>query len=143
MHPWDAIWIRGLAAGDVIAQAEPLEQRVGLGRARLVPLVRLRGAREEVAKAVVLRVHPHYDGSLHLSVPTADAERLIELGWAEFHPVVEQGLVPPIVIMLYGPRDEDELAAAKHVAEIAYLAAGGATLDLTPPRSAPEARPPA
>ena len=72
-------------------------------------------------------IHPHYDGSLHLSVPTADAERLIELGWAEFHHVVEQGLVPPIVIMLYGPRDEDELAVAKHVVEIAYLAAGGAT----------------
>jgi hypothetical protein len=48
-------------------------------------------------------IHPHYDGSLHLNVPTADAQRLIELGWAEFHHVVEQGLVPPIVIMLYGP----------------------------------------
>jgi hypothetical protein len=72
-------------------------------------------------------IHPHYDGSLHLSVPTPAAERLIELGWAEFHHVVEQGLVPPIVIMLYGPRDEDELAVAKHVVEIAYLAAGGAT----------------
>ncbi|HEX6699622.1 MAG TPA: luciferase family protein [Gaiellaceae bacterium] len=72
-------------------------------------------------------IHPHHDGSLHLSVPTADAKRLIELGWAEFHHVVEQGLVPPIVIMLYGPRDDDELAVAEHVVEIAYLAAGGAT----------------
>jgi hypothetical protein len=60
-------------------------------------------------------------------VPTADAERLIELGWAEFHHVVEQGLVPPVVIMLYGPRNEDELTVAKHVVELAYLAAGGAT----------------
>ena len=71
-------------------------------------------------------IHPHHDGSLHLNLPTPDAERLIELGWAEFHHVVEQGLVPPIVIMLYGPRDEDELTVATHVVEIAYRAAGGA-----------------
>lgn len=72
-------------------------------------------------------IHPHHDGSLHLNVPTTDAERLIELGWAEYHNVVTRGLVPPIVIMLYGPRDEDELTVAQHVLEIAYLAAGGAT----------------
>src|SRR5207244_7882989 len=41
-----------------IAEAEAREQEVGLGRARLVPLVRLRGAREEIAKTVVLGVHP-------------------------------------------------------------------------------------
>jgi Family of unknown function (DUF5519) len=72
-------------------------------------------------------IHPHHDGSLHLNLPTPDAERLIELGWAEFHHVVGQGLVPPIVIMLYGPRDEDELIVAQRILEIAYLAAGGAT----------------
>lgn len=72
-------------------------------------------------------IHPHSDGSLHLNVPTPEAERLIELGWAEFHNVVERGLAPPIVIMLYGPRDEDELRVAEHVVELAYLAAGGET----------------
>lgn len=71
-------------------------------------------------------IHPHYDGSLHLNLPTPDAERLIYLGWAEFHHVVAWGLVPPIVIMLYGPRDEGELRVAKHIIEVAYLAAGGA-----------------
>jgi hypothetical protein len=72
-------------------------------------------------------IHPHYDGSLHLNLPTEDAERLIELGWVEYHTVVEQGLVPPIVVMLYGPRDQEELAVAKSIVEIAYIAAGGAT----------------
>ena len=72
-------------------------------------------------------IHPPHDGSLHLTVPTPDAERLIELGWAEYHNVVTLGLVPPIVIMLYGPRDEDELAAARRVVELAHRAAGGAT----------------
>lgn len=72
-------------------------------------------------------IHPHDDGSLHIVLPTPEAERLIELGWGEYHNVVKLGLVPPVVIMLYGPRDEDELAVAKQVLEIAYLAAGGAT----------------
>jgi hypothetical protein len=72
-------------------------------------------------------IHPHYDGSLHVNVPAPDAERLIELGWGEYHNVVKLGLVPAIVIMLYGPRDENELSAAQLVLEIAYLAAGGAT----------------
>src|SRR5439155_2244000 len=41
-----------------IDQPKACEQEVGLGRVRLVPLVRLRGAREEIAKTVMLGVHP-------------------------------------------------------------------------------------
>jgi Family of unknown function (DUF5519) len=74
-------------------------------------------------------IHPHHDGSLHLILPTPDAERLIELGWAEFHNIVTSGLAPPVVVMVYGPRDEHELAAVKQVVELAYLAAGGAGQD--------------
>jgi len=71
-------------------------------------------------------IHPHHDGSLHLILPTPDAERLIELGWAEFHNIVTSGLAPPVVVMVYGPRDEHEFAVVKQVVELAYLAAGGA-----------------
>ena len=71
-------------------------------------------------------IHPHHDGSLHLILPTPDAERLIELGWAEFHNIVRRGLAPPVVVMVYGPRDEHEFAVVKQVVELAYLAAGGA-----------------
>lgn len=74
-------------------------------------------------------IHPSYDGSLHLNVPTPDAERLIVLGWAEYHNVVTSKLVPPVVIMLYGPRDEHELSIASLVAEVAHLSAGGAPTD--------------
>src|SRR5690349_16753036 len=74
-------------------------------------------------------IHPADDGSLHLSVPTGLAERLIELGWAEYHNVVRSGLAPPIVIMLYGPRDEAELEVATAVVDAAYVAAGGARHD--------------
>ena len=60
------------------------------------------------------------------ALPTLDAERLIELGWAEYHNLVTRGLAPPVVVMIYGPRDEHELAVVKQVVELAYLAAGGA-----------------
>jgi hypothetical protein len=44
-----------------IDQAQPLQQEAGLGGARLVPLVRLRGPGEKVAQAVVLGIHPPAD----------------------------------------------------------------------------------
>ena len=72
-------------------------------------------------------IHPADDGSLHLNLPTHVADKLIELGWGEYHYVVTQGMIPPIVIMLYGPRDEAELAVASAIVETAYVAAGGAT----------------
>ncbi len=70
-------------------------------------------------------IHPPYDGSLHINVLTPDAQTLIGRGWAEYHNVVTSGLVPPIVIMLYGPRDDEELAVAVLAVDAAYLAAGG------------------
>ena len=49
---------------------------VGLGRARLVPLVRLRGARQEVAEPVVLGVHPPTD-DLHRWTHRAHARSIV------------------------------------------------------------------
>ncbi len=74
-------------------------------------------------------IHPHDDGSLHLSLPTPLAERIVQLGWGEFHIMVQMGVAPPIIAMLYGPRDEDELAVAERIVEAAYVAAGGARHD--------------
>lgn len=74
-------------------------------------------------------IHPHSDGSLHLNVPTELAERLIQAGWAEYHSLVGRGHIPPLVVMLYGPRDEAELAVCASAVEEAYLANGGARHD--------------
>ncbi|WP_081737026.1 MULTISPECIES: luciferase domain-containing protein [Micrococcaceae] len=70
-------------------------------------------------------IHPPSDGSLHLNVPTDVAQKLIAAGWAEHHSLVGKGYLPPIVIMVYGPRDEGELAVVKFAIEQSYLAAGG------------------
>lgn len=70
-------------------------------------------------------IHPHSDGSLHLNLPSNVAESFIEAGWAEFHTLVGKGYLPPIVVMVYGPRDEDELAVVKRAIDESYKAAGG------------------
>ena len=74
-------------------------------------------------------IHPHSDGSLRLNVPTALAERLIHTGWAEYHSLVGKGILPPFVVMVYGPRDEIELSRCMQAVEEAYLAAGGTRTD--------------
>ncbi|MFD4637374.1 luciferase family protein [Lentzea sp. NPDC058436] len=55
--------------------------------------------------------HLHGDGSgsLHLALPLDVAHEVIAAGWAEQHPVVALGLAHPTLVMLFGPRDADEL----------------------------------
>lgn len=74
-------------------------------------------------------IHPHHDGSLHINMPTELADQVVAAGWGEYHCLVRPGIIPPIVILLYGPRDEDELAVCKRIVEESYLAAGGNRVD--------------
>lgn len=39
--------------------------------------------------------HPAPDGSMHLGLPLADAEYVIEQGWGELHPVVKKRVAAP------------------------------------------------
>jgi hypothetical protein len=55
-------------------------------------------------------LHPAPDHSLHAMLPIEVAEEAVAAGWAEPHPVARMGLIPPTAVMLYAPRDEDELA---------------------------------
>lgn len=58
-------------------------------------------------------LHPPPDASLHLALPTADAERAIELGWAEWHPHAVSGRWPRTIVMAYAPRDLREVDAVE------------------------------
>lgn len=61
--------------------------------------------------------HLHGDGSgsLHLALPPRRAEEAMHRGWAEPHPVVAMGYGFPTWVMLYGPRDDDELTVLWHL----------------------------
>jgi phospholipase/carboxylesterase len=69
-------------------------------------------------------LHP-WDGSLHIALPPDLAEEAIKAGWAEVHPVARAGMAPEHFVMLYGPRDEGEVAVlADMVAAAVHRAAG-------------------
>ncbi|GAA1149046.1 luciferase family protein [Nocardioides aquiterrae] len=54
-------------------------------------------------------LHPTPDLSLHAALPRDLMVEAIEAGWAEPHPIARLGLIPDTIVMLYAPRDENEL----------------------------------
>lgn len=70
-------------------------------------------------------LHSPEDGSLHMALPPAIVEEAKEQGWAETHPVAEMGLIPKTVVLVYGPRDEDELATVLKFVGESYTFARG------------------
>jgi hypothetical protein len=70
-------------------------------------------------------LHPSPDQSLHVTLPERRAREAIRAGWAEFHPLVEEGRLPPTVVMIYAPRDEDELAVVSGLVRESYQYARG------------------
>lgn len=70
-------------------------------------------------------LHPGRDQSLHAAIPPDLAQAAIEAGWAELHPVARMGLIPPSTVMLYAPRDEEELDVVYALVAASYRFAGG------------------
>ncbi|MEQ8360093.1 phospholipase [Ekhidna sp.] len=64
--------------------------------------------------------HPYPDYSMHLSLPENDVKEVIYKGWGEMHPVVYKGWLPPNFIMLYAPRNNEELEVAKIILTQSY-----------------------
>lgn len=69
--------------------------------------------------------HPHPDYSLHLALPEKDAEHVIAGGWGEWHPLIKRGYLPPNIIMMYAPRNPEELEVAKSILKQSYDFAQG------------------
>jgi phospholipase/carboxylesterase len=60
-------------------------------------------------------LHSLPEASAHLTLPREVRDRAIQLGWAEQHPGVRAGIIPQTVVMLYAPRDPEELRVAFHL----------------------------
>jgi phospholipase/carboxylesterase len=69
-------------------------------------------------------LHPGYDGSLHVTLPQRHAADVIAKGWGVTHPLAGVRLAPGMV-MLFGPRDEHELAAVTAILDEAHAFATG------------------
>lgn len=68
-------------------------------------------------------LHPASDGSLHMSLPPAIVQPAIDNGWAERHPLAGRHGLPTNIVMVYGPRDEDELAVVLDLVRASHAGA--------------------
>jgi hypothetical protein len=69
--------------------------------------------------------HPSPDQSLHLSLPPELAEQAIAAGWAEPHPMSRLGVIPMTIVMVYAPRDQQELEVVHSLLLASYRFAQG------------------
>ncbi len=74
-------------------------------------------------------IHPMPDGSLHAALPQEVAQEAVEKGWAEQHPAARMGRMPQNVVMIYAPRDAQEIEVVAGLVAEAYRYAGGAAPD--------------
>lgn len=70
-------------------------------------------------------IHDGTDGSLHLTMAQADAEKVVESGWGEWHPTVLMRVFPPNLVMVYGPRDANEIDQIMTIVDHSYRHALG------------------
>ncbi|OWZ74448.1 hypothetical protein AYX14_00095 [Cryptococcus neoformans] len=73
----------------------------------------------------IAHVHPA-DNSLHVHLSPRDAKKLIEKSWAERFPVHELG--PPQWIMVYAPRNKEEIDLVEKIMKAAVGWVTGSTI---------------
>ena len=71
-------------------------------------------------------IHPKPDnGSMHLVLSVEDVAAVKAGGWGEDHYLVTQGQWPPGLVMVFSPRDEEELAVVQNIVARSYAFATG------------------
>ena len=74
-------------------------------------------------------IHPMPDGSLHAALPPEVVQEAIRKGWAEQHLVARMGFILPDVVMIYAPRDVEEIEVVAGLVVEAYRYADGTAPD--------------
>ena len=70
-------------------------------------------------------LHPPPEGSLHLTLPEPVRSKAIDFCWAETHPVAVSGALSRCLVLVYAPRDEQELAVVVSLLETSWRFARG------------------
>lgn len=68
-------------------------------------------------------LHPASDGSLHMALPPAIVQQVIDNGWAERHPLAGKYGLPNNIVMVFGPRDETELSVVLDMVRASHAGA--------------------
>ncbi|WP_110669924.1 luciferase family protein [Salinicola halophilus] len=71
-------------------------------------------------KTEFAHLHPVPDVSLHLTLPEPIRTQAIEKGWAEPHPLAGQPTISHLIVLLYAPRDRQELAVVHSLIEASW-----------------------
>jgi hypothetical protein len=74
-------------------------------------------------------LHQPSDGSLHMVMPPRLVRQVLSRGWGEPHPVAEMGFIPPTTMMVYGPRERDELEVVWSLIRASHAYARGEEID--------------
>ena len=78
-------------------------------------------------------LHRPSDGSMHMLLPLAFSIVALEKGWGIIHPLTDSiSGENSDYVMIYGPRDEDELKTIWIIAQISYYYARGLSMDPKP-----------
>ncbi|MEM9342606.1 MAG: hypothetical protein AAGA87_06140 [Pseudomonadota bacterium] len=76
-------------------------------------------------------IHPKPDnGSMHLVLHANDVETIKTMGWGEDHYLVTQGHWPTGLVMIFSPRDDDELNVVKSIIARSYEFATGTRIEV-------------
>jgi phospholipase/carboxylesterase len=70
-------------------------------------------------------LHPSYDGSLHLVLPAEVATEVIDRGWGELHPMARGAARRAVPLMVFGPRNDEELEVVWLILRASFEFAGG------------------
>ncbi len=65
-------------------------------------------------------IHPATDGSFHMVLSESDCEHVIAQGWGEYHPYSASGRLRQKIVMVYAPRDDEEIEEVLKVARAAH-----------------------
>lgn len=70
-------------------------------------------------------LHPSPDESLHIVLPRDLATAAIDAGWAEPHPLAARMQGPSIAVMVFAPRNDEEVDVVAGLVETSYRSARG------------------
>jgi len=123
VHLQEELFARAVA----LAGVTPGESLVSVPGARAFHMP---GCSHENAGAFMLgcefaHLHPPYDGSLHMTLPPEAHRTALDNGWAERHPLAGRRGFSDQIVLVYGPRDDEELEVVTALLEASHRYASG------------------
>jgi len=112
-----------------LAGVDEAESDISVPGARALVLAAARPAPGDPAFLIgneFAHFHPSPDFSLHLTLPEPSARRAIEAGWAQWHPFVDAGRLPPTLVMVFAPRNHEELETVWQLLQASHRFAASA-----------------